>query len=128
MAARLARAGLTPNAILWGQGESDLMATSQADYTTRLLSLIATFRTYWASTTIPIFIAKESYINGFVDSNVTNAQASVVNPSLGILAGPDADARTAAYRAADNTHWNTIGAAAWASDWQTKLHAYGAPF
>ncbi|WP_316228379.1 sialate O-acetylesterase [Bradyrhizobium sp. SZCCHNR1039] len=128
MAARLARAGLVPNAILWGQGESDLMATSQADYTTRLLSLIATFRIYWPSTGIPIFIAKESYINGLTDSNVTNAQASVVNNAIGIYAGPNGDARTAAYRAADNTHWNTLGASTWASDWQAVLHAYGAPF
>jgi hypothetical protein len=128
MAARLARAGLTPSAILWGQGESDLMATSQANYTTRLQSLIATFRTYWPSTSIPIFVAKESYISGLTDSNITNAQAAVVDHPLGIYAGPDGDARTATYRAADNTHWNTLGASTWASDWQTVLHAYGAPF
>ncbi|XUM19738.1 sialate O-acetylesterase [Bradyrhizobium oligotrophicum S58] len=128
MAARLARAGLIPNAVLWGQGESNNGVTSTAVMTSNLQSFIARLRTYWSSTSIPIFIAQESYINGLTDSNVTAGQAAVVNHSLGIWAGPNADARGATYRAADNTHWNTLGASTWASDWQASLHLYGTPF
>jgi len=128
MAARLTRAGLTPNAILWGQGESNNGVTSTAVMTSNLQSMIATYRTYWPSTSIPIFIAKESYINGITDANVTAGQAAVVDHAQGIWAGPDADARGALYRNTDNTHWNTLGASTWASDWQTAMHLFGAPF
>ncbi len=127
MARRLAVAGLSLNAILWGQGESNNGVTSTAVMTANLQSMISTFRSYW-SIGVPIFVAQESYINGITDSLVTAGQVAVVDHANGVWAGPNADVRGATYRNTDNTHWNTLGASTWATDWQTAMHLFGPPF
>jgi hypothetical protein len=125
--ARLASLGLTPNAVLWGQGESDTQAgTSQANYTAGLNGVISVIRAW---TNAPIFIAQQSWNAGTTSTNVTNAQAAAVNHSSGIWAGPNADSLNATSRQGDNTHFNDSGAASYASLWITALHASGiSPF
>jgi hypothetical protein len=124
---RLAQAGLTPNAVLFGQGESDTGAgTTQVAYAASLASFISNVRaTGYAG---PIFIAHQSWNAGSTSSNVTNAQDAAVNHPSGIWAGPNGDAYNATFRQADNTHYNDTGAANYSADWVTALHAFGAPF
>jgi hypothetical protein len=136
--ARMVVAGLTPNAIIYGQGESDNGATSQVNYTASGNSMIATLRSFWPSTGIPILINTESYINTLTDANVTNAQAALVNHGNGVWAGANADALVGNVcgagantncRQSDNTHWSVAGAYSIAAAEVTALHATGvSPF
>lgn len=135
--ARMVTAGLTPNAIIYGQGESDNGATSQANYTTRGNSMITTLRSFWG-TGIPILINSESYIATLTDSNITNAQAAMVNHGNGVWAGANADSLVGNIcgagantncRQSDNTHWSVAGAYSISAAEVTALHATGvSPF
>ncbi len=124
-ARRLAKAGLTPSAFLWEQGESDTSPqTSQADYQTFFASMMTTIRAVWS--TVPVFVAKSTFINGISNATIRTAQAAVVNNAAGIFAGPDADTLTgSSFRQTDQTHWNAGGADGVAGLWQTALHAGG---
>lgn len=125
--ARLAAAGLTPTAVLFGQGEGDTGAgTSQAAYAAGLSSFFSNVRA--AGFNGPIFVAHQSWNLGSTSANVTNAQDAAVNHGAAIWAGPNGDAINAAGRQADNTHFNDAGAATYSSSWITALHAFGAPF
>lgn len=125
--AQLTAQGLTPNAVIYGQGESDTGAgTSQAAYTSGLASFISNVRT--AGYVGPIFVAHESWNLGSTSSNVTNAQDAAVNHSSGIWAGPNSDTLGSGDRQSDNTHFNDTGAPLYAGLWITALHAFGAPF
>lgn len=121
---RLANRGITPDAILWGQGESDI-GTSQSAYTTYLNTLIALTRT--EGFTGPWFIAKQTMFAGVVHAAVQNAQTGIVDHNLGIWAGPDSDSISAAFRQ-DGTHFTDAGANLYAGLWQTALRTYGSPF
>lgn len=125
IAKRLLSLGRQPSAMLWQQGEGD-HGTSQANYTTRVQSVIDTLRS--AGLTCPIFIAKTSYSAGATDSNVTAAQAAVVNHGAGVWAGADTDQFTSGSRIADNVHFSDAGMDSVATEWKTKLALYGAPF
>lgn len=135
--ARMVVAGLVPNAIIYGQGESDNGATSQANYTTRGNSMISTLRSFWG-TSIPILINKQSYISTLTDANVTNAQAALVDHANGVWAGANADALVGNVcgagantncRQSDNTHWSVAGAYSIAAATVAALHATGvSPF
>lgn len=133
---RLAAKGLVPGpnvtvVMLWCQGESD-GATAQADYTVSLSSIIAKSRT--SGFTGPWFIPVQTWNSGAAAAAVQAAQAAIVNPSLGIYAGPNADALVGtacggvACRQGDNTHFSDAGAASYAAAWKTAMHTYGAPF
>lgn len=123
--ARLAARGLTPTAILWGQGESD-HGTSQVNYQAALGGIIANSRV--SGYAGPWFIAKETWLGGAVDADVQNAQLAIVDHSAGIWAGPNADSLNASNRQGDNTHFNDTGADAYAALCQTALGLFGAPF
>lgn len=124
---RLAALGLTPNAVIMGQGESDTGAgTSQANMTTGIAGFISNVRATGYNG--PIFIAHESWNVGVTSSNVTNAQDAAVNHANGIWAGPNSDVYNNSYRQSDQTHFNDPGAPLYAADWVTALHAFGVPF
>jgi len=120
--------------IIWGQGESDALAgVSQAAYTAGLTAVIADSRA--AGFTGTWFVAKQTWQNGVASTAIQNGQLAVINHGAGIWEGPNADALvgnacpgSSACRVADNIHWTDIGSAAYASAWQTALHAFGAPF
>lgn len=118
-ARRLAAAGLTPTGVLIGQGESDLF-TPGAAYQASLQSTITSIHAYWPG--VAVYVAQETYIRGMVSAAVESAQLAVVNPAANVLRGPNADARGAAYRQSDDTHWNySPGALTWAADWEAVL-------
>ena len=127
-AAALAKAGLTATAVLVQQGEADNVAgTSQAAYQAAMTKTIAKIRGAFGAT-VPIFIAKSSWVNGAVSTAVTTAQGNVVSAPAKIIAGPNMDTLGATKRVADNTHLNDAGAADLSALWLTSLQAYGAPF
>lgn len=126
---RMAAKGLTPTAVLWGQGENDNFGgTTQAAYTTGLNSVITNARTAGIPAAVPWFIALQTWNSGTTSAAVRAAQTAVVNHSSAIWAGPDADTLGVSLRQADNTHLTDAGAAQYATLWLNALSAYGAPF
>lgn len=124
---RLAYRGMTPTAILWGQGEQDnFLGTSSAAYQASMNAVIAATRALGYSG--PWFIAQQTWRAGVTDSTTQAAQAALVNHGANVWAGPNADSLNATNRQADNTHWNDAGSDAYAGLWQTALAAFGAPF
>lgn len=132
---RMQRAGLTPNAVIYGQGESDHGVTSQAAWTASGSSMITTVHSFWP--TVPIAINVESWAGGSVDANVANAQTALVNHTNFIWAGANADGLTAstcgaganlACRQSDGLHWSTAGAFSIATNVRAALAAIGPPF
>jgi hypothetical protein len=112
---RLIATGLTPTMILQHHGESDaVLGTTAAAYTASLNSAISTFRAYGVSA--PYFIALASG-----DSDVRTGQATAVNNSAGVYAGPDADTVTGRY---DGLHWNASGADEHADLWVSTIQDY----
>lgn len=123
--ARLAYRGMTPTAILWGQGEND-HGTSQAAYTASLTALISMTRT--AGYAGPWFIAEQTCLSGAVDTNVQAAQLAIVNNAANIWAGPNADSLGSGDRQVDDIHFNDTGSDLYAGLWQTALAGFGPPF
>lgn len=121
---RLKAKGLTPHAILWGQGESDA-GMAQATYQANVSALIALTRAEGYNG--PWFIALQTMFSGVTDANIRAAQAALVNHVSGIWQGPDADTISTSFRQ-DGTHFTDVGADTYAGLWQTALHAFGAPF
>jgi hypothetical protein len=122
-----ARLGVSPSAILWGQGEADTnLATSQSSYQASMTAVISATRT--AGYTGPWFIAQQSWNGGATSAAVQAAQLALVDHGSNIWAGPNADSLGAADRQADNTHFNDAGMDAYAGLWLTALQAFGAPF
>jgi hypothetical protein len=118
-ARRISVAGLTPNGVLIGQGESDLF-TAGPTYQASLEATIASIHSYWPN--VPIYVAQETYINGMTSAAVEAAQAAVVNPANNVHAGPNLDLLGAAYRQSDNTHFNySPGALTVAPNWNATL-------
>lgn len=112
-------------ALLWGQGEQDNCATSQASYTASFNALAA--QVVGLGFSGRIFVAKETWSGGSICANVQAAQAAVVD-NVTVFVGANADALGAGDRIADNTHWNDTGQQDYAAAWQTAMHASGAPY
>lgn len=108
---------LSISAFMWMQGEADNGNTSQADYTTRLQSVIATPREMGEDA--PWYIAQCTLFNNVTSAPIRAAQAAVVN-GADVLAGPDIDTLTGANRW-DDTHLSGTGANACADLWMTSL-------
>ncbi len=87
MAKRLAAVHLTPTFVIWDQGESDVGITSQADYTSRLNSVIATYR--GLGITCPFFVNYASRW-GAPDATIRAAQAAAVD-NVSVFHGADVD-------------------------------------
>lgn len=113
-------------AMLWAQGEQDNVgATSQANYTSRLNTVISNAQA--AGMSGRIFVNSESWSAGATASAVTSAQAAVVNGTT-VFAGANWDSLDATNRQADNTHFNDTGAASAATLVYNAMHATGSPF
>jgi hypothetical protein len=115
---RLAAAGLTPSWVLIGQGESDLY-TTYAVYLASLQNTINSIHSYWPN--VDIYVAQETYINGYTSSAVAAAQLAVVNPAAHVRQGPNGDLLGSTYRY-DNIHFNySPGCTTWAARWHSVL-------
>ncbi len=124
---RCSSRGLTPDAIIWHQGENDSgSGTAAATYTAIGNRMIAQTRTDGYAG--PWFINTVSWNGGTVSSTIQGAQAAMVNHSSAVWAGFNADTLGLTYRQVDMGHLNDTGMDACASGVVTALHAYGAPF
>jgi len=104
---RLDAAGLTATQIFCILGANDNPnGTSEASATASLQAMIALIRA--AGLTAPLFIAKHSTFSNTTRSQVTAAQAAVVDNPNGIYAGPDLDAISSGNRF-DGTHHTSGG-------------------
>lgn len=125
MKARLASRGLTPTFVTWQQGEQDaLLGTSQAAYAASGADLLSGIQSLWPN--VPIFIAQTSFTGSVTSSNVTNAQASLVNPGLNRYAGPNTDlivGSTYRQNAGASPHFTAAGSVALATAWLAAINA-----
>jgi hypothetical protein len=113
-------------AIVWGQGEADTVsATGQSAYQTALSSAISNVQSCGFSGRF--FVNSESWSGGTTSSNVTNAQAAVIDNST-VFAGGNLDSLNATNRLSDNTHLNDTGMANAATLIFNAMHASGTPF
>lgn len=124
---RCAALGLTPDAIIWMQGENDAgSGTSQTTYQTILGRVIAQSRTDGYSG--PWFVNVQTLNGGTHSATIAAAQAAIVNHASGIWAGANCDSLGSANWQADQGHFNDTGMDAVATLMLSALQAYGAPF
>lgn len=116
---KLHDANLSPDFILWHQGEGNpgVGDSNGRQYRKNLLEVIRTFRQY--GVTSPFFVALTTRCGGahLNAENIRNGQRSATNRAIGIFLGPDTDQFDNTFRY-DQCHFNEIGldrhAAAWA--------------
>ncbi|MFN3705890.1 MAG: sialate O-acetylesterase [Thermoflexales bacterium] len=114
------RVGLRFTHLLWHQGESDaVLGTSEAEYRERFLNMLAALRAQGVRA--PVFVAVATRCGRYPPNEaIRRAQQSLVNPELGIFAGPDTDQLDASYRH-DGCHFSTRGLQAHAQLWFEAL-------
>jgi len=94
--------------IFWHQGESDAyLHTSKKDYEVRFMALLGGIRKLGVDA--PIYVSVATRCGQYpVVPEIQQAQAELVNPALGIFAGPNTDKLDASYRH-DGCHFSTDG-------------------
>ena len=110
------QAGLVFTHLLWHQGESDVaLGTSANEYQQRFVAMIGAIRALGVDA--PTFVAVATRCGQYPpNAEIRAAQMGVVNPSLGIFAGPDTDQLDASYRV-NGCHFNDKGLEAHADLW-----------
>lgn len=114
--------GITPDYILWHQGESDNIAnTSTEEYVRLFESIRNAFRSRGIDA--PIVIAVASYHPGCLDEDkgcskaIREAQMLLDRKYKDIYLGPDTDLLDKAYQRADGIHFSSIGQQEHAEGW-----------
>jgi Carbohydrate esterase, sialic acid-specific acetylesterase len=124
---RLYDAGLTPNLILWHQGEANSGGTDMraAQYRKNLLEVIATFRRYQIAAPFFVAVATKCSTNlGSNSSNIRDGQAETVNRLDNVWLGPDTDTLGDEYRDKEHCHFNGAGLLRHAAMWADVLQAW----
>ncbi|HEY1379266.1 MAG TPA: sialate O-acetylesterase [Gemmataceae bacterium] len=99
--------GIPPTHLLWHQGESDYL-TSTEDYKARFRRMMAGIRR--EEPDAPVFVSIASKREDAVYENVRRAQAELIDPAERIYAGPDTDTLGDDWRnAIDHAHFNERG-------------------
>jgi hypothetical protein len=123
---RLYDAGLTPDYILWHQGEGNAGASDVGgrQYRKNLLEVVASFRAY--SVNAPFFVALVTRCGEGPKPNAVNVregQRTAVVGQLGIFVGPDTDLIGSEHRF-DACHMSESGLALHASAWADILEGF----
>jgi carbohydrate esterase-like sialic acid-specific acetylesterase len=126
---RLYDAGLSPNFILWhqGEGESGIGDIGGRQYRKNLLEVVQTFRQYGIGA--PFFVALATRCGGGghpYAKNIRDGQRSTANGVLGIYLGPDTDSLDSDYRDPEGCHFTEQGLAAHAELWARAILTYQA--
>jgi len=102
--------------LLWHQGESDAaLGTSAEDYQRRFLAMLSAIRALGVDA--PVFVAVATRCGQYPPNEaIRAAQLGLVNPALGIFAGPDTDRLGPEYRH-DGCHLSDRGLDAHAEMW-----------
>lgn len=113
---------ITPDCILWHQGESDNISnTSKEDYIKMFETIREVFRSRGINS--PIGIAVASYHPMCIsegegnDSNIREAQIELTKKYKDIFLGPDTDKLNKALHRADGVHFSEIGQEEHAEGW-----------
>jgi hypothetical protein len=87
---RAAEAGLEFTHLLWHQGETNARYDPDGPYAAHFKNIYAALRSY--GVLAPIYVAQATFFDatGPIES-IRAAQRSLINPAIGILAGPDTD-------------------------------------
>lgn len=115
-ARRLAALGLPITRVIRHQGEQDtIMGYSSAQIKTNIWSEVDTLRN--EGVTARVMVCHVSYTSGATSATVRQGQSDSVDVTRKIFLGPDSDALTSGggNRQADNVHFNSTGAAAFAT-------------
>ena len=117
-------AGLAFTHLLWQQGEADAIARTPAQvYREQFLAMLAAIRREGVNA--PIFVARASRCGRVRPSEaIRGAQHALIDPALGILAGPDTDALGFAERF-DGCHFSTEGLDRAAELWLDAIESAG---
>jgi Carbohydrate esterase, sialic acid-specific acetylesterase len=125
---RLYDAGLSPNFILWHQGEGNASAyigdAGGRQYRKNLLEVVASFRAY--SVNAPFFVALATKCGPVAHPNAPNlrdGQRTAAIGQLGIFVGPDTDLIGAEHRY-DDCHMSESGLTMHAAAWADILHDF----
>ena len=112
--AALRRQGLSVDALVWHQGETEAWSGGDpAAYAAALRRWIASVRAL--GITAPIYVCLTSRDGqGVINPAIRQAQASVWNRAAGVFAGPDTDSLGSTYRS-DGVHFNQQGLEAFAN-------------
>lgn len=116
-------AGYTFTHLLWHQGESDaVLGTRKDDYEQRFIAMLAAIRELGVDA--PAFVAVTTRCGDYQpNAEIRAAQTELVNPALGIFAGPDTDQLDLTYRH-DGCHFSNAGLDAHAEMWLKVLEDY----
>lgn len=113
-------AGVPPTHLLWHQGERDMqLGTAPSTYAAGLHTLVASIR--HAGSSAPVFVAQATYCSGHDDAGLRAAQRQVLDPALGIFAGPDTDTLRGESLRHDDCHFSAAGADRHADLWRDVL-------
>jgi len=117
------RARLAFTHLLWHQGESDAaLGTAAETYQARFLAMLAAIRALGVKA--PAFVAVATRCGEYSpNESIRVAQLSLVNPALGIFAGPDTDQLGPEYRY-DGCHFSDQGLEAHAQLWLEVIRAH----
>lgn len=109
--------------VLWHQGESDNVDnTTQANYVSRLNTVIQKSREHSNKSSLAWIIARVSYFEGTIDANVINAQNQVISQGQFLLSGPQTDAINGpGNRDAIDVHFEGNGHVLHASGWNNSM-------
>jgi len=116
------RARLVFTHLLWHQGESDAaLGTTAEDYQAHFLAMLAAIRALGVDA--PAFVAIATRCGQYQPNEVIRAaQLGLVNPALGIFAGPDTDQLGPEYRY-DGCHFSDQGLEMHAQMWLEVIRA-----
>jgi lysophospholipase L1-like esterase len=115
----LARASLTPDAVLWQQGESDVrQGTSSQDYEKRLERLLTQLRQ--AGVVAPVILARSTRCRNLPGDPVTQAQDRIASRHANVRIGPNTDALDGWHRHLD-CHFSALGLEMAAQMWADSL-------
>jgi hypothetical protein len=107
--------------VLWQQGEADGLISNGGMYQRAFEDIWISLRQH--GVTAPIFVARSSYC-GSTHSEISEAQAKLVNEGRRIFAGADTDALGEEFREADHCHLTPAGAMLQAKMWAAILREY----
>lgn len=115
--------GLSITHLMWHQGESDVGRTGTLAYKTMFLDMLMSIRNEDVDAPIYVSVATRCHNQG-ADRTIRRAQQELVDPSLGIYAGPDTDKLGRRYRY-DRCHFSTEGLDKFAELWLRALEPGG---